>query len=197
MENLRDEKFIEKLSERPEWQPLFFDDDGKDMPFSKTLGAGRRKGRGGGAAPISDYMRAPAGPTGYMPGYPPFGYMPGYMPFGMSRAAMAQMAKAAMPAVPAEPTKTLAEVLPGATAETMLMLKEVPMSLTKQGLIQCLNKKGYLSTYDFLYLPKDTKGEGNRGFAFVNFRTQEKAELFAKEFGNAKASDDRRYYTML
>jgi len=48
MENLRDEKFVEKLSERPEWQPLFYDDDGKEIPFSKTLGttspSGKKKG---------------------------------------------------------------------------------------------------------------------------------------------------------
>lgn len=28
MDNLKDEKFIEKLTERPEWQPLFYDDRG-------------------------------------------------------------------------------------------------------------------------------------------------------------------------
>merc|ERR1719188_1007842 len=43
MENLRDEKFIEKLIERPEWQPLFIDDKGEEMPFSKILGMGQKK----------------------------------------------------------------------------------------------------------------------------------------------------------
>jgi hypothetical protein len=38
LENLRDEKFIQKLNnERPEWQPLFFDDSGREIPFSKAL----------------------------------------------------------------------------------------------------------------------------------------------------------------
>merc|ERR1719188_418000 len=40
MENLHDERFIDKLNEKPEWQPLFYDDKGKEIPFSKTLGSG-------------------------------------------------------------------------------------------------------------------------------------------------------------
>merc|ERR1719436_180218 len=35
MENLRDEKFIDKLNEKPEWQPLFFDENNKEIPFAE------------------------------------------------------------------------------------------------------------------------------------------------------------------
>jgi len=38
MENLRDEKFIEKLREKSEWQPLFYDEEGKGIPFAKVFG---------------------------------------------------------------------------------------------------------------------------------------------------------------
>merc|ERR1719230_897753 len=39
MENLKDEKFMEKLNEKAEWQPLFYDEKGEEVPFEKTLGA--------------------------------------------------------------------------------------------------------------------------------------------------------------
>jgi len=45
MENFRDEKFIEKLKERPEWHPLFYDNQGKEIPLNKVLGQSNRKRR--------------------------------------------------------------------------------------------------------------------------------------------------------
>merc|ERR1719401_1849157 len=53
MDNLRDEKFIEKLTEKPEWQPLFLDEKNKEIPFTSTLGAAggkKRAGRGNASA---------------------------------------------------------------------------------------------------------------------------------------------------
>mmetsp|Transcript_46800 Transcript_46800/g.85672 ORF Transcript_46800/g.85672 Transcript_46800/m.85672 type:complete len:442 (-) Transcript_46800:139-1464(-) len=103
MENLRDEKFIEKLVERPEWQPLFFNDDGIQVPFASLVGGNDGKGRrtsgrgnktGGqaassnAAAPLSSPAFNPmlAGfPYGGCygagcPGYPFPPYTPGYPP---------------------------------------------------------------------------------------------------------------------
>merc|ERR1719401_2724535 len=51
MDNLRDEKFIEKLTEKPEWQPLFLDDKGKEIPFAKTLGVTGKKRNSRAAVP--------------------------------------------------------------------------------------------------------------------------------------------------
>mmetsp|Transcript_15964 Transcript_15964/g.36276 ORF Transcript_15964/g.36276 Transcript_15964/m.36276 type:complete len:384 (+) Transcript_15964:81-1232(+) len=45
MENLRDEKFMEKLHDRPDWQPYFLDDNGKEIPFSKTFGGDKKRGK--------------------------------------------------------------------------------------------------------------------------------------------------------
>mmetsp|Transcript_57363 Transcript_57363/g.134496 ORF Transcript_57363/g.134496 Transcript_57363/m.134496 type:complete len:428 (-) Transcript_57363:154-1437(-) len=108
MENLRDEKFIEKLVERPEWQPLFFNDDGIQVSFASLVGGndgkGRRtSGRGnksqqaavsnvavppnpafnpmlGGIPPYGGCAGYPGYPFSYAPGYPPLS--PGIPPLG-------------------------------------------------------------------------------------------------------------------
>jgi len=178
MENLRDEKFIEKLNERPEWQPLFYDNAGKEVDFKSIL-AGKRKG---GKTPGGV---VPATPPGYMGGYgmaSPYGMMYPPATFAMPPPAPAKEPLAALPAV------TLSTVLPNAAPETMLMLKDVPSTVTKEKAIELLNKcaKG---EYDFLFIPKDSKGEGNRGFIFVNFLRREKADEFTKEYTAKKASE--------
>mmetsp|Transcript_72407 Transcript_72407/g.204679 ORF Transcript_72407/g.204679 Transcript_72407/m.204679 type:complete len:839 (+) Transcript_72407:110-2626(+) len=177
MENLRDEKFIEKLTERPDWQPLFYDDDGKEIPFAKTLGtssgAKKRGSRGsivggpmaGGMTPMS-----PTSPGGFMMPTP-YGPMMYPNPFGPPMAM---------------PT-SLSSVLPDATEETMLMLRGVPNSLTRDQFVEHLNGS-YSCACDFLYLPGGAKGEGNRGFAFINFRSADKAGQFAKEYNGVKVS---------
>jgi len=163
MENLRDERFVEKLAERPEWQPLFFDDGGKEIPFSNTLGTSGVKRKSSRAVPAS--------PPGYMwpvpMMYPPVEYA----------------------APPPEPAVTLSSVLPSATAETMLMLKEVPLAFTQEELLGHLDKS-HKGAYDFLWLPKDFKADVNRGFAFINIRSKEQAEQFSKDFNGVKAFGD-------
>lgn len=104
MENLRDEKFIEKLIERPEWQPLFFNDEGQQVAFTSLVGGGN-DGKGPRRTSIrsskatqqaSANTRQAPQPSfpGLLPGYPfpayggyppaypgyPFPYGPGYPP---------------------------------------------------------------------------------------------------------------------
>lgn len=92
MDNLRDDKFIEKLNERPEWQPLFFDSDGKEIPFAQTLGKGKRRAKADSgtpkhAAPQSVPVMPP--PNYMMPQmmYPPYGYPMMPPPYGAAPAA--------------------------------------------------------------------------------------------------------------
>uniref|UniRef100_A0A7S4QHS1 HTH La-type RNA-binding domain-containing protein n=1 Tax=Alexandrium monilatum TaxID=311494 RepID=A0A7S4QHS1_9DINO len=174
MDNLKDEKFIEKLTERPEWQPLFFDDRGREIDFSKTLlGTGKkRNSRGSGASPTAAPVPPPPPPGGYMLP-PPYGPMM-YPPYGPTPFPV--------------PPCTLAGVLPTATAETALMLRCVPVSCTRQRVIEILSKN-YKGAFDFLFLPVHPKGEANRGFLFVNFRTVKKAAQFTKEYHGAKVLD--------
>lgn len=176
MDNLKDEKFIEKLTERPEWQPLFFDDHGREVDFSKTLiggGGKKRNSRGGGATPSAAHAPPPPPPpSGYMMP-PPYGPMM-YPPYGL-------------PSFPVPPC-TLAGVLPAATAETVLMLRCVPPSCTRQRVIELLSKN-YKGAFDFLFVPADPRGEANRGFLFINFRSAKKAHQFTKEYHGAKVFD--------
>jgi len=135
MENLRDEKFIEKLAERPEWQPLFLDDHGKEIPFSKTFGAGNKKRGKSSATPT--HMIPPTTPTGF---FSPYGQMP-YPMYGMP---------------PPAPPTTLASVLPTASVTTILMLRGVPAAYTRTKMLEFLNSK-YSGTFDFLFIPGEAK----------------------------------------
>jgi len=168
MENLRDEKFIDKLVERPEWQPLFLDDNGKEIPFSKTFGAGNKKRGKSSATPT--HMIPPTTPTGF---FSPYGQMP-YPMYGMP---------------PPAPPTTLASVLPTASVTTILMLRGVPAAYTRTKLLEFLNSK-YAGTFDFLFIPGEAKSEeGNRGFAFINFKSEEAAATFTKDFSEKKPSE--------
>lgn len=171
MENLRDEKFIEKLQERLEWQPLFYDENHEEIPFSKTLGAGGGKKRGSRSGssfsmPAASPTNAPT-PSGFMMPTP-FGPMmyPGMSPFGMP---------------PAAPPVTLASVLPDATAETMVRLKGIPASWNTKRILEFFSGS-FKGSYDFMFVPPDPKGESkNRGYCFVNFRTVAAVKQFMEE----------------
>ncbi|KAI3774125.1 hypothetical protein L1987_48669 [Smallanthus sonchifolius] len=85
--------------------------------------------------------------------------------------------------------------LPLETNTTSLMIKNVPNKYTRKLLIQTLdahceaeNKKikdgdkGFVSSYDFLYLPIDFNRRTNAGFAFANFTSPEAALKFRDAF---------------
>jgi len=172
MENLRDEKFIEKLCERPEWQPLFYDSMGIEVPFSKTLGSGSKKrGSKGGATP--SHMMSPT-PSSFMMQSPYAAMM--YPPYALSSGP------------PPAPPTTLSTVLQTASSGTIMMLRGVPATYTRDKLLELLNKT-YLGEFDFIFLPGEAKTEGNRGFAFINFRSAAKAQEFSKDFSEKKVSE--------
>jgi len=171
MENLRDEKFIEKLQERPEWQPLFYDENNEEMPFSKTLGAssGKKKGKGG-ATPAS-----PMSPANFMmsPMFNPMMY--GNMgAFGQTP--------------PAPPSVTLSSVLPEVTAETLLRFKGLPARLTRDQIVEKF-MTDFKGDFDFIFVPMNNKENSNRGFCFVNFRTAEKAKAFTEQYNEKSAKE--------
>jgi len=78
------------------------------------------------------------------------------------------------PAAAAPPVQST--VKPG--EETTVMLRNVPNAYTRMMLIELLNAQGFLSRYDFVYLPMDFRNGVNLGYAFVNLSTHQAAVEF-------------------
>ncbi|CAE7253837.1 ML4 [Symbiodinium natans] len=173
MENLRDEKFMEKLHDRTDWQPLFLDEHGKEIPFSKAFGGDKKRSKKPVMPAAAPTFIPPTTPTGYMRPPPSF---PSVNMFPPSFA------------VPPAPATTLASILPSASAETLLMLKGVPATYARDQLVEKLKSK-YGAAFDFLFLPNDTKSEGNRGHAFINFSKSDTAKTFQEDFAGKPMKD--------
>jgi len=202
MENFRDEQFIEKLKERPEWHPLFLDDNGKEIPLSKVLSGVGKKRRGASGTAPSPMAVPPAPPvTPYaammspsVGAFSPFGMGVMPTPFGMLPTGpfASPVVPAATASTPTAPSRTaLLNVLPNATSATMLMLKNIPNALTRAQLIKAFNDR-YKGAYDFLYVPGDFQSAGaqkSRGFLFINFRSAKRAQQFTKDFDQKRVSE--------
>eukprot|EP00933_Yihiella_yeosuensis_P038046 TRINITY_DN32015_c0_g1_i1.p1 TRINITY_DN32015_c0_g1~~TRINITY_DN32015_c0_g1_i1.p1 ORF type:complete len:793 (-),score=216.30 TRINITY_DN32015_c0_g1_i1:145-2523(-) len=176
MANLQDEKFMDKLVERPEWQPLFLDDEGKEIPYSTVMSSAGKKKRTSSNYGTPSHMMSPMAPT------TPTGFMVP-TPYGPMM----------YPTYPVQPTTapavTFSSVLPKATSETVLMLRGVPTSMTRSQLLDLLKEK-YTGQIGFLFLPEEkTGGGGNRGFAFVNLTGLKKAKAFTEDFHEKKVKE--------
>lgn len=57
---------------------------------------------------------------------------------------------------------------PFCVAPTTLILSSLPDHLLQEDLIEILDKAGFGSFYDFIYLPMDPELQGNEGYAIVN-----------------------------
>eukprot|EP00405_Crypthecodinium_cohnii_P017887 CAMPEP_0206462326 /NCGR_PEP_ID=MMETSP0324_2-20121206/25920_1 /ASSEMBLY_ACC=CAM_ASM_000836 /TAXON_ID=2866 /ORGANISM="Crypthecodinium cohnii, Strain Seligo" /LENGTH=709 /DNA_ID=CAMNT_0053934477 /DNA_START=60 /DNA_END=2189 /DNA_ORIENTATION=- len=174
MENLRVEKFIEKLTEHEPWQPLFLNDKGEEMPFEETLGKKstdkKKKGGKTGATPTTPGQAA--SPNFMMPPTPAM-----WNPYMLNTVP------------PAPPPVKLSTLLPKATEKTFLFVKGVPQKVTREALLEILKTK-YKGGIDFLFLPKDTKTEdGNRGHFFVNFKKAGLAAKFQEAYNGKPISE--------
>jgi len=68
------------------------------------------------------------------------------------------------------------------TANTTVMLRNLPKFLTQTILLEVLEGHGFSSLYDFAYLPVDFQKMVNFGYAIVNFVTNEAAENAMQKF---------------
>jgi len=65
---------------------------------------------------------------------------------------------------------------------TTLIVRKIPKSCTRSQLLALMDREGFSTLYDLIYLPIDFATRTGLGFAFVNFITAEKADQFMKHF---------------
>jgi len=65
---------------------------------------------------------------------------------------------------------------------TTLIVRKIPKSCTRSQLLALMDREGFSTLYDLVYLPIDFATRTGLGFAFVNFITAEKADQFMKHF---------------
>jgi len=173
MENLHDDKFVQKLIERPDWQPVFFDANGSKIPFSKTLerlvGTGKRVGK-------KDISKSPPISPQIGPNYGG----PVVVPPVFST-----------PFHNMQPVGPLTSMLTMAGMGTTIMLRCIPVKYSRNLLLDRLNRR-FKGSFDFIFLPPKVQGtslcDTNLGFAFINFRSPQFAGRFTSMFHRVKTS---------
>eukprot|EP00438_Fugacium_kawagutii_P006557 Skav207717 [mRNA] locus=scaffold1347:141932:148675:+ [translate_table: standard] len=66
--------------------------------------------------------------------------------------------------------------------KTTVMLRNIPNRYSQAGLLKEIDAAGFTDTYDFFYLPMDTKNRTNVGYAFINFLTSQDLDRFMSYF---------------
>lgn len=66
--------------------------------------------------------------------------------------------------------------------QTTIMLRNLPLTYTRTMLLDLLDAEGFKGRYDFLYLPSSFETFLGFGYAFVNFSSEDNAELARQHF---------------
>jgi len=66
--------------------------------------------------------------------------------------------------------------------QTSVILRNLPLDMTRGKLLQLLGGEGFAGTYDLVYLPRDFKSSANLGYAFVNLLKHSEALRMQKHF---------------
>ena len=76
--------------------------------------------------------------------------------------------------------------------KTTVMIKNIPCSYTSEELQRDVKLEGFGEAFDFFYLVFDFKTKRNRGYAFLNFHTNEIAKRFVKAFHGKSLSGSKK-----
>jgi len=66
--------------------------------------------------------------------------------------------------------------------QTSVMLRNLPLDMTRVMFVQLLDREGFAGKYDLIYLPRDFKTSANLGYAFVNMQEHGEALKLQKHF---------------
>lgn len=80
-------------------------------------------------------------------------------------------------------------------SNTTVMWKNIPGNYRQKDIIQHLEDKGFKGLFDFVYAPFDFERKAMKGFAFVNFVDNSRAELcmqFFKDFNQWKNKSEKK-----
>ncbi|CAK0891462.1 unnamed protein product [Prorocentrum cordatum] len=69
----------------------------------------------------------------------------------------------------------------GHESKTTVAIRNVPIHISRNQLLQCIDSWGFAGLYDFLYLPIDFAKFQNFGYAFCNLTTPQHAQRFLAE----------------
>jgi hypothetical protein len=69
------------------------------------------------------------------------------------------------------------DALPEETTRTTLMLRNIPIGITRSTIMDVLRSEGLVDHLTFIYVPMNLRGSGNFGYAFVDFDSTAAAEL--------------------
>mmetsp|Transcript_101253 Transcript_101253/g.325371 ORF Transcript_101253/g.325371 Transcript_101253/m.325371 type:complete len:702 (+) Transcript_101253:49-2154(+) len=87
------------------------------------------------------------------------------------------------PAVSASSVPAPAAALASAESRhTTVMLRNIPNDYLRDQLLDVIDKEGFRGSYDFMYLPVDLRRKAGKGYAFINFVSNEQALRFKGHF---------------
>merc|ERR1712232_1085220 len=65
---------------------------------------------------------------------------------------------------------------------TSVMLRNLPLDMTRKKFLKLLDNEGFAGKYDLIYLPRDFKTSANLGYAFVNLLEHSEAMRMQRRF---------------
>lgn len=81
-------------------------------------------------------------------------------------------------------------VHPGSSDGVTLMIRNLPKYYSQHHLLTKIQSSGFLGSSDYLYMPVKIGSHGNRGYAFLNLRTERDAATFKKQWHGSKLEHD-------